>query len=71
MINENNNNKPEIVGVGWLSDDKSYVKLRINLANGPLELIMKKSKLTEKTSASQADYLLYPKPETRDPTINF
>lgn len=51
--------RPPILGVGWLSDDRSYVKLRLE----GKEYIMKRSKLTEKKTPGQADYLIYPKTE--------
>lgn len=65
------NKKPEVVGVGWLSQDKSYIKLRLLLGPEPIELIVKRSKLTEKRSEGQADYLVYPKPEQTQPKMDF
>lgn len=63
-----NEEKPPILGVGWLSADKTYIKLKI----GEQEYIMKKSKLTEKERPGQADYLIYPKPKPRpEPEIDF
>lgn len=66
-----NTEKPQIVGVGWLSDDKSYIKIKINFDTGPQEFIIKRSKLDKKTRPSQADYLIYPKPIDTLADINF
>jgi hypothetical protein len=63
----NDTKQSNCVGVGWLSDDRKYIKLRI----GSKEFYMRKSKLTEKRSEHQADYLIYPKEELPEPEIDF
>lgn len=60
MTTTNNNKKT--VGVGWLSDDKTYIKLRLTSPDGKnTDYIMRKSKLPEKTHPGQADYIVYVK----------